>query len=207
MTSRIHQVFDDFTGEKYALIGAFEKAISIVALTVLLPIFLNRFAWHETALELVICGVQVCSLTCAAFATNMIPQFALALGVSSIDACQWALVRSVFTKMVDPDEVGKVFSFVAILAATLTLVAIPAVKKLYNATLAIFPSTFLLVAAGMYLVTFFLNLVLFSFRSRFDHDQTSKQEEQEERKDKEKEIDVNANEIPLDSKEERKEKV
>ncbi len=35
-------------------------------------------------------------------------QLALAMAVSSVDVCQWALVRAVFTKMVDKDEVGKV---------------------------------------------------------------------------------------------------
>ena len=189
----INQVFDDFTGEKYALIGAFEKTISIISLVFLLPYLLSRLGWHETTLELVICTVQVFSLSCAAFAANLIPQFALALGISSIDSCQWALVRSVFTKMVAPDEVGKVYSFVAILAATLTLVAIPAMKKLYNATLAIFPSTFLLVAAGMYLLALGLNLVLFSFRSRFsDGGHTDKEEFD---KKEANQIDLNANEI------------
>ncbi len=85
----------------------------------------------------------------------------------------------------------QVFSFVGILASSLTLFAVPAMKKLYNATLvgtdslskkrentmtseyfpppfkAIFPSTFLLVAAGMYAAAMAANLVLFCFRGRF----------------------------------------
>ncbi len=150
-------------------------------------------------MQLVVCSIEVVSLTCAAFSANMIPQFALSMGVTSIDSCQWALVRSVFTKMVDKDEVGKVFSFVAILAATLTLFAFPAFKKLYNATLTVFPSAFLLAAAALYLIALALNIVLFTVRSRFspgkddddDDDKEPKDENVEEEKKEKK--DENGN--------------
>ena len=53
----------------------------------------------------------------------------------------YSVTRSQFTRCVDKDEVGKVFSAVALLAAIMPLVSSPLGKKLYNATIDTFPGT------------------------------------------------------------------
>ena len=51
----------------------------------------------------------------------------------------YSVTRSQFTRCVGKDEVGKVFSAVALLAALMPLFSNPMGKKLYNATIDTFP--------------------------------------------------------------------
>ncbi len=81
---------------------------------------------------------------------------------------------------------GKIFTVVALLGSTLSLAAVPLYKKLYNATIRTVPAAFLFYSAGAYIVVFALNVILFSFRSRFVFGR-SKEEEEEEEEKKEKE--------------------
>ena len=64
------------------------------------------------------------------------------------------------SKVVDPEEVGRVFSVVSLLAAVSNSLASAAFMKLYNQTLATLPGAFLLLASGLAVVTIPVNLVM-----------------------------------------------
>jgi len=173
------KVFDDFDGDKYALLHVFEQMTAMISLFILLPFFMDMLKWHEVTLELLICISVASGLAFSAFARNIFPEFAVSMCFVAVLSAQWALVRSVFTKMVGENEVGKVFSFVGLLASTLTLVAVPFFKKLYNATLTVFPATFLLYAASAYTLALVLNCVLWTFRDRFNGEKKEEKEKEE----------------------------
>ena len=59
------------------------------------------------------------------------------------------IYRSVISQAVDSDEIGRIFSVLAIFSAIIGSVIGAAFQQLYNKTLDTFPGAFLLVAAGL----------------------------------------------------------
>ncbi len=93
--------------------------------------------------------------------------------------CMYSCLRALFTKMVEPDETGKVFSAIAILVAVVPAGFGPMYKKVYNASLeADFPAAFLLLAGILYGVVCLLCMVLWFNRKQMTVG------------DKEKEVDM-----------------
>ena len=70
------------------------------------------------------------------------------------------MCRSVLSKVVESEEVGRVFSVLSLLAAVSTSLVSAAFMKLYNQTLATLPGAYLLLASGLALVTIPVNLVM-----------------------------------------------
>ena len=64
------------------------------------------------------------------------------------------------SKVVDPEEVGRVFSVLSLLAAISDSLVSAAFMKLYNQTLATLPGAYLLLASGLAVVTIPINLVM-----------------------------------------------
>lgn len=60
------------------------------------------------------------SSLCTAFASTLW-QFYLAQFGSCINICLYSIARSLFTRAVNPNEVGKIFGFVALMVATVPL--------------------------------------------------------------------------------------
>ena len=58
-------------------------------------------------------------------------------------------LRSLISKMVEPDEYGKVFTFMATASAIAGLVTSSAYQEIYSATLDFYPGTLYLVVSGM----------------------------------------------------------
>ena len=81
---------------------------------------------------------------------------------------KWSLIRTTVTKTVEADEVGKVFSAMALIAAVTPMIVTSKIKKVYNATLEIFPSAYLIMAASFYLLAVALNYTLFVGRQEID---------------------------------------
>ena len=70
------------------------------------------------------------------------------------------MCRSVLSKVVESEEVGRVFSVLSLLAAVSTSLVSAAFMKLYNQTLATLPGAYLLLASGLAVVTIPINLVM-----------------------------------------------
>ena len=66
--------------------------------------------------------------------------------------------RSAMSKMLDPSEVGKAFSFLGVLESGLSLIIRPIFGLLYRETVDIFPGTWVLVSTG--LLTIALGLIV-----------------------------------------------
>ena len=69
--------------------------------------------------------------------------------------------RSLITKCVNPDEVGKIFSIVGAFQALLPFGSSPLFGFLYRATVATFPAAFLFLVAGLKLIEAIIVLVVF----------------------------------------------
>ena len=74
--------------------------------------------------------------------------------------------RSLFSRCVEPDEVGKIFSAVAIITAVAPLASNIAMRKLYSATLNTYPQAFMVYTGALFLLATALNFYLWTNRQR-----------------------------------------
>merc|ERR1712029_600290 len=80
---------------------------------------------------------------------------------SILDATSTTMFRSLITKYVEPDEVGKIFSIVGTFQALLPFASGPLFGFLYRDTVAFLPQAFLLVVAGFKLIEGVVVLIVF----------------------------------------------
>ena len=72
--------------------------------------------------------------------------------------------RSLFSRCVGPDEVGKIFSAVAIITAVVPLASGIAMRKLYSATIDTYPQAFMIYTGSLFLLGTTLNFYLWTKR-------------------------------------------
>ena len=59
------------------------------------------------------------------------------------------ILRSMVSKMVEPDEYGKIFTFTSIASSLTSLVTSSGFQEIYAATIDIYPGAFYLIGAGL----------------------------------------------------------
>lgn len=87
------------------------------SLFVVMPVLTGTLRLHETTVNVFITTSVGIGLFAAAFSKALVPDFYFAYSLTFMRICQYSAGRSIFTKTVDSDEVGKVFSAVAVVAA------------------------------------------------------------------------------------------
>ncbi|XP_042208942.1 solute carrier family 46 member 3-like isoform X2 [Homarus americanus] len=146
---------------QYVHLNLVETLVSLVAMTVILPLLSYRLQVEDSLLALLGCVSKICSLIIQGIA--LYPWY---LYLSSVVACVGGLpliiTRSFISKSVPQRELGKVFSILASWESILPLLSHPLYTLVYNATVRSFPGTmyfmtaiFLTVAALIYIWLFF----------------------------------------------------
>ncbi len=92
--------------------------------------------------------------------------------------CKYSIVRALISKCIDPDEIGKVFSLLAVVAALTPVAGNPMFRQLYDATLQDFPGAIFILAGSLCLVAAFGNLFLFAKRDEMTNVETRKADEE-----------------------------
>ena len=128
----------------------------------LLPVFTNTTEWLRIQ-SFVLNWFTLSSLLAVLqpvliIATRLKISLILSVIHSYIYACLCG--RSVLSKVVESEEVGRVFSVLSLLAAVSTSLVSAAFMKLYNQTLATLPGAYLLLASGLAVVTIPVNLIM-----------------------------------------------
>ena len=85
--------------------------------------------------------------------------------------------RSLITKIVNPDEVGKIFTVVGTFQALIPFGAAPLFGFLYRGTVAFFPAAFLFLVAGLKLMEAIVVLIVFVGVKRDDKQERKKRKE------------------------------
>ena len=83
-----------------------------------------------------------------------------------IGYAKFALVRSLISKCVDPEETGKIYSVFAIIKAIVPLMANPIYRQLYNHTLSYFAGAEVVMSACAIFAAILLNLYFYTQRHR-----------------------------------------
>jgi hypothetical protein len=69
--------------------------------------------------------------------------------------------RSLISKCIESDEVGKAFSILAVIAALVPVASNPLYRQLYDSTMDSFPGAIFLLTAALYLAAAIGNLLLY----------------------------------------------
>ena len=85
--------------------------------------------------------------------------------------------RSLLSKMVDDDEVPKMYGFLNVITNTASLVGIPLYRGIYDATLETFPGAFLMLSASLLTCAAFVYFVLVTQRAKIDKVNHNKESE------------------------------
>ncbi|XP_059097126.1 lysosomal proton-coupled steroid conjugate and bile acid symporter SLC46A3-like [Tigriopus californicus] len=139
------------------------RVIGMLALLFVMPLICLKAQVHEGLILICISFLVALGTLATAFATN-IWQFFVCQALLSVRICQYSTARSMMTKCISPDEVGKLYSFIAVIAAIMPILSNPAFRQLYNATLKTFPSAFLLFGAALSVIVVYLNFFIYSGR-------------------------------------------
>jgi len=160
----MRKTFAGFTGADYADYLLYNQFVGIVGLLLGLPFAAKILKLSEATNGLCINFLITVGLLASAFVKNLWPDFYIARAFTALTICQYSVNRSFITKLIDKDEVGKVFAAVGIITTLCPLALDPLFKIVYNATLSSLPSAFLLLAAGFYSINVSILLAAWCFR-------------------------------------------
>lgn len=133
------KVIEGFTGKIYSQIQIYNQLGSSLLLLFVVPYLTNKLLWHEATLGTLTNGLCLIGYIIKIFAGSVFPDLYISYTFSMANIIVYSVTRSQFTRVVGKDEVGKIFSAVALLAAITPLFSSPIGKKLYNATIDTFP--------------------------------------------------------------------
>jgi len=125
-------------------IGLFGQYIAV-------PILSGWLRLHDSTISLIDAVTSFANCFILAFCVNWWMPY-VGAGIALLDNTSTTLFRSLITKCVDPDEVGKIFSIVGAFQAFLPFASSPLFGFLYRATVSTFPAAFLFLVAALKLV-------------------------------------------------------
>ena len=85
----------------------------------------------------------------------------LGTAIAFLDSTTTTVIRSLITKIIHPDEVGRVFSVVAIFIAILPFIGSPMFGLLYKNTVATQPNAFIFLITGIKGLVFLVVLCVY----------------------------------------------
>ncbi len=95
--------------------------------------------------------------------------------------CKFGIIRSLLSKFIEPDEVGKVFSLLAIISAVGPMAGNPVFRQLYYYTISIYPGAMFLCFAALLFVAMSAAGFVYFKSSEIDQCQEQKNNIQEEK--------------------------
>ena len=176
-------VFDGFEDQDYAYYSVFNYVCCTVYLMVVVPILNTKVRLHDAVMLLVIVSVEGLYFTIAPFATELW-QFYLVSALGSFGLSKYSVVRSLLSKSISMDEVGKVFSILAVTAALAPVAGNPIFRQLYNETMDSFPGAIFLLAAGFVWLTAGANLFLYTQRDKLELEPSSEDVRNQDKSEK-----------------------
>ena len=97
-------------------------------------------------------------------------QFYLAHALTIIFECKYGVFRSVVSRCVEDQDIGKVFSALSMIYQFVPLLSNPAFRQLYNKTLESFPGAEIVMSACAFYMTALINSYLYAQRDRIYND-------------------------------------
>lgn len=160
-------VFDGFTENDYSYYTVYNSICCTIYLMVAVPLMNTKVRLHDATMLVIIVSSEALFNTIAPFATDLW-QFYLVTALGSFGLSKYPVLRSLLSKSISMNEVGKVFSILAVLAALAPVASNPITRQLYNETIGSFPGAIFLLGAGMLWLTAGANLFIYTQRSKLN---------------------------------------
>lgn len=162
-------MFDGFDETDFSYYSVFSNLIAIFYLVGVTPFLSDKLKLHDALILFIIVSFEGVSLCVTPLATELW-HFYIVTGFNMFGYCKYSVLRSLLSKSFANDEIGKVFSVLAVLAALAPVAGNPIFRQLYNSTLERFPGAAFLLAGLMMLVAALGNLVIYFNRNNLVED-------------------------------------
>ena len=153
-------VFDSFTPKDYAHMSVGISLLRTFMLIFVMPVLSGRLKIHDSLLLTMALCFEILSGILKPFATSAWV-FGLIHAIGSVDYCKYGTIRSLLSKCIGPDEVGKVFSVLAVFSAIGPMIGSPAFRQLYNLTIQSCPGAIFFAFAGLMTMAALFNCFTF----------------------------------------------
>ena len=158
----------DVTPEQYSLFSLTSSIVTIISLFGLQPLLSQVLKLHDSIILTL--GLAFCAalLVCSALVQELIPGFILTFSLVNLKNICYPCGRALLVKMIDDDEVPKMYGFVNLVWQCSYIIGIPLYRGLYDATLQIFPGSYLLLSASLLTCAAFISLILITQRGKIE---------------------------------------
>ncbi len=163
------KTFEGFTGTDFATFMVFLNVISVIGLVLVMPLMSRKLRMHDALMLTLILWTESTGLLWSAF-VNKLGWYYAAHGFMFLGFCKYSIVRSLLSKAIDKDEIGKAFSALAIVSGLMPIISNPVFRSLYNSTLETFPSAFIILASAVLATSTVLNFVNYTQKHRMRND-------------------------------------
>ena len=167
------------TPEQYSLFSATSSIVSLICLFGLMPLMRQVLKLHESLINVLVLIIGAGLVILSALAQELIPGFLVIFSLANVRYLCYPTGRSLLSKMVNDDEVPKMYGFLNVITNTASLVGIPLYRGVYDATLETFPGAFLMLSASLLTCAAFIYFVLVTQRGEIDKINQTKKDTKE----------------------------
>jgi len=158
-----------WTEQQYTKFQTLVICFTAAASVIIMPLLSIVLKVHDAMIAILATMSKISSLVVIALATNgYILFFGASLGC--ISSLSGIVIRSMLSKLVPPYELGKVYSLLASLEASVPLFATPLFTYVYNSTIESLPGAVFLVLAAIFAVSLSVFTYIFYLLTRTGQD-------------------------------------
>lgn len=141
----------------YSMFSTFTMVTGFIGTSISLWIFNHKLKMDDALIAAMACISKVIGSFVFAFAPN---KYIFYLGpvVEIIHGAGSIATRSIFTKLVTPDELGQVSAVVGVFEAFVPMIYVPMYSAFYKATMKTFPGAYFLLGGGLTIPAVFIFL-------------------------------------------------
>lgn len=162
-------VFDSFKPRDYAYMSVSFSLLRTIVLIFVMPVLSGKLKIHDSLLLAMALCCEILSAILKPFATTAWA-FGLIHAIGAVDYCKYGTIRSLLSKSIDAEEVGKIFSLLAVLSAIGPMTGSPAFRQLYNFTMHYCPGAIFFTFAGLMVIPASINFYTFFKRHQLKPD-------------------------------------
>ncbi|XP_059089162.1 proton-coupled folate transporter-like [Tigriopus californicus] len=147
--------------QEFTVFLSIYRILYLVTLWLILPVLSRYFQLHDACVAIIACITGAVGM---GFPALIEPSWAFFLGsfISSFSPAATIVVRSMASRCVEENEVGRVFAMISFISAISSSLITAAFQAIYSTTLNTFPETFLLVNAAFFVATIPNNIFLWN---------------------------------------------
>lgn len=163
---------------EFSLYSTYSVIMGLIGTLIAVTIFSKLLKMHDSLIGVISTACKVMSSVLYALAPTK-KWFYVGPAVDFFGNVGVTAIRSLGTKIVEPDEVGKMCSIIGLAEAIVPVVYTPLYSIVYSKTLDTFPGTFYMLGAAMTVPAFFIFMYMYFLYKRSERDVVRNPKEKE----------------------------